>query len=381
MLTIRKTLLAVLLGTAFTVGCAAFAGKADYRAYRQIELAQDDQARTEAMAEYMREHPDGKWSSEVGAERDAAEPGLFEASKSSREGLAFYLRVYPEGQFNEQARQRLAALESVAGSRAAGEKAAQGVRNERRDQTLEERRQWGSKAVSYWARTLLGVTNWGSPIGEVAGANAEFNRAFSTAPRPRCSREECIKFYQLGFAIPVPGRTRIDRTLRMMLRLRMDEGKLKRAELLMPERGFSRWFELETQQFSEDADPEQRQQAIDWALQRIVPIVREIAPEARGIDVVPEPIDPPRVRAPNQPDPGASAIPGEDTGEAPAPQQAPEAAETTEAPESEASLVLPLALQGLVTNNIRIVVFAAADDDEGSAYDGLFLELIEEEEE
>ena len=378
MLSIKKTLIAVLAGTVLTA-CAAFAGKADYRAYRQIELAQDDHSRTEAMAEYMREHPDGKWSSEIRAERDAAEPGLFEASKSSRDGLAFYLRVYPEGQFHEQARQRLAALEAVAGSRQAGEKAAQGVRAERRTQTLEERRQWGSKAVSYWARTLLGVTNWGSPIGEVAGNNAEFNRAFSTAPRPRCSREECIKFYQLGFAIPVPGRTRIDRTLRMMLRLRFDgrNQKLVRAELLMPERGFSRWFELETQQFSEDADPEQRQQAIDWALQRIIPIIREIAPDATGIDVVPEPIDPPRVRAPNQPDPGASAIPGESTDDAPT--QAPEQAETTEAPESEGSLVLPLALQGLQIRNIRAVVFAAADDDEGPAYDGLFLELVEED--
>lgn len=378
MLSVKKTLTAVLLGGALTAGCAAFAGKADYRAYRQVELAQDDQARTEAMAEYVREHPDGKWSDEIRAEREQAEPGLFEASKSSREGLAFYLRVYPEGQFNDQARQRLAALEAVAGSRQAGEKAAQGVRQERRTQTLEERRQWGSKAVSYWARTLLGVSNWGSSIGEVAGNNAEFNRAFSTAPRPRCSREECIKFYQLGFAIPVPGRTRIDRTLRMMLRLRFDgrNQKLIRAELLMPERGFSRWFELETQQFSEDADPEQRQQAIDWALQRIVPIVREIAPDATGIDVVPEPIDPPRVRAPNQPDPGASAIPGEDTGDAPT--QAPEQAETTEAPESEGTMVLPLALQGLQIRNIRVVVFAAADDDEGPAYDGLFLELVED---
>lgn len=377
MLSIRKTLGVVLVATVVSA-CAAFAGKADYRAYRQIELAQDDHARTEAMAEYVREHPDGKWSDEVRTEREQAEPGLFEASKSSRDGLAFYLRVYPEGQFNEQARQRLAALEAVAGSRQAGEKAAQGVRQERRTQTLEERRQWGSKAVSYWARTLLGVENWGSAIGEVASNNAEFNRAFSTAPRPRCSREECIKFYQLGFAIPVPGRTRIDRTLRMMLRLRFDgrDQKLVRAELLMPERGFSRWFELETQQFSEDADPEQRQQAVDWALQRIVPIVREIAPDATGIDVVPEPIDPPRVRAPNQPDPGASAIPGEDTGEAPT--QAPEQAETTEAPESDGTLVLPLALQGLQIRNIRVVVFAAADDDEGPAYDGLFLELVED---
>ncbi|MEM9067783.1 MAG: hypothetical protein AAGE52_04730 [Myxococcota bacterium] len=372
-----KRLMVLIIASA---GCAVFAGKGDYRDYREVERAEDDRDRQVAMYDYLDRHPDGRWSDDVRAERERQEPGLFEASKSTQGGLQYYLRIYPEGQFAPQARQRLAALESVQGSRRAGENAAREVRQERRTEALEQRRLWGSKAINYWNRILLGVNNWGEPIANVARANEEFNRAFGANPRPRCSTSECIKFYQLDFAIPVPGRTRIDRSLRLLLRLRLEDGKLTRAEMLLPNRGFSRWYELEEQQFIEDADPEQRQHAIDWALQKIIPTIRGIVPTAQGIDVVPEPIDPPTVRAPNQPDPGASAIPGEaPTEEAPAP--APSAPETEEvaAPEETGELVLPLALQGLRTDALRVVVFAAADDDEGPAYDGFFLERLTEE--
>ncbi|MCB9635118.1 MAG: hypothetical protein H6721_23580 [Sandaracinus sp.] len=366
------------------LGCAAFAGKTDYRDYRTIQLADDESARNRAMSAYLAAHPDGQWAADVRAEYEAEEALLFEDNKSTVEGLTFYLEVYPEGRFAEQARARIEALAVVARSRREDADATRDVQRERREEQLEARRTWASQAVSYWSRILLGVTRWGSPIGEVAASSPEFDRAFGAAPRPRCSPQECIKFYQLDFAIPVPGQTRVERTIRMLLRLHLREQRLVRAEMLMPNRGFSRWYELENQTFVIDEDPTARQEAIEWALGRVVPIVREIVPEAAGIDVVPEPIDPPRVRAPNQPDPGASQLPGETaaaggSGEPAAPT------ELVEPPTGE--LVLPLALQGLrtaipgegATGNLRIVVFAAADEDTGDAYDGLFLELEEPE--
>lgn len=373
----RNVIAFTLLSTA--LGCAIVAGKGDYRAYRQVEMADDDRARQRAMAEYIEEHPDGRWSADIRAEREEQEVGLFEANKSTGDGLQYYLDLYPQGQFSEQAQARLAALRSVSKNREGENEARRDVQRERREEGLAARRQWATKAVSYWSRILMSVENWGSPIAEVAGGNAEFNRAFGAQPRPRCSREECIKFYQLDFAIPVPGQTRIERSLRILLRLRLQEGKLVRAELLLPDRGFSRWYELQEQQFIADADPEARQHAIDWALEHIIPLIRELAPQAEGIDVVPEPIDPPTVRAPNQPDPGASAVPGEPVTEATGngPQPTGEAAEAQpETPESTepAELVLPLALQGLRAGELRVVVFAAADDDEGPAYDGVFIE-------
>ncbi|HJL48604.1 MAG TPA: hypothetical protein RMG45_22270, partial [Polyangiaceae bacterium LLY-WYZ-15_(1-7)] len=327
----RRLAFALVLAT--LAGCSAFASKADYRAYRPVERAEDARARTRAMAAYLRAQPEGQWAGDVRAELAASEVALFDENKSTRDGLAFYLEVYPEGQYAAQARQRLDALESVQANRSSEQETAREVQRERREDQLAARRQWATNAVGYWTRILLGVDRWGSPIGEVAEANEDFDEAFGAAPRPRCTTEECAKLYELTFAIPVPGQTRIERTIRLLLRLRMSEGKLVRAEMLMPDRGFSRWYELENETFVIDQDPEQRQATIDWALERLIPAVRELAPDAQGIDVVPEPIDPP-------------AIDFEDEGE-----------EASAASGDEGALVLPLALQGLRVGDLRIVVF------------------------
>jgi hypothetical protein len=268
--------------------------------------------------------------------------------------------------------------------------------------------------MQFWTSTMIGVSNWGSPIADVARANPPFSRAFGQPPQPRCSREECIKFYQASYAIPVPGSTRIDRSVELLLRLRMQNGEVERAEMLLPNKGFSRWYEQENRTIVVDEDPTQRQQAIEWALERIIPAIREAAPNAAAIDVVPEPIDPPTVRAPNQPDQGASRAPGDEAEEArpeateerprqeqqtgqgtgqggggldelldraagtdetePAPEPEPEPPPAAE-PES---MVIPIALQGFRAGRVRIVIFAAAGEDYGSGYDGVFIEHMEE---
>lgn len=336
------------------LGCATVAGRDDYADYREVRLAEAEDERREAIAEYLAEHPDGAWSGELRAEHEAAEREVYESSKSDVEGLRYYLRVYPEGQYAEQAEARLAALEAVQSNRNREAEVDREIHRERREQSLEERRQWASDAISFWTRILLGVSEWGKPIGEVAAAHEEFDDAFRADPPPRCSESECIKYYELDFAVPVPGQTRIERQIRLVLRLRFDgdNRELVRAEMLMPDRGFSRWYELQNTEFLETADPEQRQHSIDWALERLIPWVREQAPQAQAVDVVPEPIDPPTVGAMGQ-------------------------ALDTEAGEGE--LVLPLALQGLRTEGLEIVVFAAADDDTGPAYDGFFIRRVEPE--
>jgi hypothetical protein len=273
---------------------------------------------------------------------------------------------------------------------------------------------------------MIGITNWGAPIAQVARRNRSFSQAFGVAPQPRCSQDECIKFYQSNYAIPVPGSTRIDRTVELLLRLRMTDGRVVRAELLMPNKGFSRWYEQENRTIVMDEDPTQRQQAIEWALGKIIPSIREVAPNAASLDVVPEPIDPPRVRAPNMPDTGASLAPGDEPTPAPAEteaatptptptptpqeggqeggagqaqegggddldallsaaaggdqgqqqqQQQQQTAEVAPPPSEPEEMVLPIALQGFSAGGLRIVLFAAGEEDYGAAYDGLFIEF------
>lgn len=334
-------------------GCATVAARDDYADYRRVRLAEDDRERLVAVSDYLEAHPEGRWAGKLRAEHDAAETAVYEHNKSTAEGLRHYLEVYPDGHFADQARARVAALEAVRQNRARAADVDREVHRERREQQLEERRQWASDAVAFWTRILLGVERWGQPIGAVARANQDFDDAFRGSPTARCSTTECIKYYELEYAVPVPGQTRIERTMRILLRLRFEgeDRKLARAEMLMPDRGFSRWYELAHTEFLETADPEQRQHSIDWALERLIPWVRERAPQAQAIDVVPEPIDPPTV--------GSSG-------------------EVLPTSQGEGELVLPLALQGLRTGEggLEIVVFAAADDDEGPAYDGFFIRRV-----
>jgi hypothetical protein len=260
---------------------------------------------------------------------------------------------------------------------------------------------------------MIGINNWGSPIAQVARQNRNFSQAFGANPPPHCGQTECIKFYQAAYAIPVPGSTRIERQVELLLRLRMTEGRVVRAELLLPNKGFSRWYEQENRTVVVDEDPTQRNEAIEWALAKIVPAIREVAPSASNLDVVPEPIDPPTVRHPDHPDMGAAVAPGdapEPGGEAPQgpqqPQETPDpgqqaaegggdgldallaAAAGSEGTEGEGtetsvevqpsaepeSMVLPIALQGFSAGGLRIVLFAAGEEDYGAAYDGLFIE-------
>ena len=307
-----RRVVVLALGSFVLTGCALFAGKADYAAYREVRIAEDEHTRLRAMQRYIAEQPNGQWAKGIQAERVRVEPEMWAENRGSMEGLRFYLEAFPDGPHAQEAQPMLAALERVAGHRQNEAEAAREVERARREALLERQRTWMTRASQFWTRTLVGITNWNNPIADVARANPAFSRAFGSNPRPRCSREECIKFYLSSYGIPVPGSTRLERQLEMFLRLRMRRGRVVRAEMLLPNKGFSRWYEQEHRTIVVDEDPTQRQEAINWAIEKFLPALREVAPDARAVDVVPEPIDPPSVRAPNQPDEGAAFAPGDE---------------------------------------------------------------------
>jgi len=265
-------------------GCRVFAGPADYADYRAIRLAPDDEARLIALQQYSERQPEGQWANEVKVERAGRENETFELGKSSRSGLELYLRVYPDGTFAPQARSRLAAIELIERRRREGGAQAEQLAAARKQREAELRRTWVTRFAGYWSSTLIGLTGWGDTIPEVARQNPRFSRAFGAAPRPRCTAEECVKYYTSQFAIPVPGGTRVERTLSLVLRLRMQEGKLQRAELLLPSQGFSRWYELEERKPVTVGDGASRAAAASWAIERLqqalAPLTGELMPVA-----------------------------------------------------------------------------------------------------
>jgi hypothetical protein len=263
----------LMLGLVFCSGCTLLASKADYADYREVRLAQSLQTRAVAMQRYVAKHPNGHWHEEIQAARAGQDLAAFEAGKDTRAGLEHYLRAFPDGAFVAQARGRLSAVALIEQRDQVARHQAEQFAEARKQRTDELRRTWVGRFIAYWIGTLTAMRSWGEPIANVAQANPQFSRAFAAQPRPRCTQDECLKYYTSQYAVPVPGGNRIERTLSLVMRLRLRAGKLERAELLMPERGFSRWYELENRRAIADGDPEGRAAAAAWAVERLLPII------------------------------------------------------------------------------------------------------------
>ncbi|MDH5671685.1 MAG: hypothetical protein OEZ06_06020 [Myxococcales bacterium] len=250
-------------------GCVLFVAKADYADYRAIRLAPSEPARLLAMRRYMERHPEGTYAAQVQGEREQRDAETFDAHRATRKGLELYLAAFPDGRFVTQARERLAVVEGIEAQRERARVQAEALVQARKERDAELRRTWITRFVGYWLRSFAELKGWGRAIGDVAGSNPEFSLAFGRIPRPRCTAQECVKYYGSPFGVPIPGGTRLERTMRLTLRLWVEGGRLQRADLLLPAWGFSRWSELEQRAPVIDAEPLERTRAVEWALAQV----------------------------------------------------------------------------------------------------------------
>ncbi len=413
------------------VGCALSATKTEYGRYREVRLATSEQDKLLAMRSYVAHHPEGVWADEIRAYRAEAEPTVWAEGRNSYQGLSFYLKAFPDGSHVTEAKPRLAALATVEARKAGEEKLFAAAAEDREAAARLYRQTWVSRAAEFWAKTLVGLEGWGQQIPSVAQGNPEFNKAYGRSPRPRCSRQECVKFYFGQYSIPVPGGTRIDRQMQMYLRLRMDGGKLERAEFLLPNKGFSRWYEQEHRTPVLDDDPEQRKKAIEWAMAQVQPALKEAFQGASETKLKLAEIEPPKVRAPGEPEPIENPTTGEteDAVDPASPESAAKPPETPKElpkePKSDIEKLVDEATEGqedyevladaekareakkraaeeakrrkaeaakrakvkdlkprvaeaLEKDGLRFVFFFASPDDNGKAYDGFIVERIED---
>ncbi|MCA9608585.1 MAG: hypothetical protein KC619_23440 [Myxococcales bacterium] len=400
----RRVVTPILLSASLLAGCAAFASHDEYGAYRRVRLAHEERDRLIALQQYAASFPNGAWAAEVQQARSEREEELWARSGSSAEGLRWYLEVYPDGQHAGVAQQRLDGYQHVEDTAQQQAEAERQLRERQRQEAAEARRTWVTRAVQYWTRIMVGLNGYGQSLRRIAGSNAEFAQAFGRAPAPVCVQNEyCIKHYGQTYHIPVPGATRIDNRIDVYLRLTMDGGRLERAEILLPNKGFSRWFEQEHAQVITDEDPQQRFEAINWALERIQPVIQEVARGAEQIDTVPDPVQPLQIHqaatdeAPAAPDaPVEEAPPTPDQPPTEGQEQPPsefdqlmqEAAgaegtqaqeqQSTEATPEAVEMVLPIGLIAFRYRSLQITVLAAGDQDYGEAYDGIIIERVHE---
>jgi hypothetical protein len=270
------------------------ASKSDYADYRAIRLASEPGERAIAMRNYVEKHRQGQWHDEIEQERSRQEHEAFETGKDSQAGLEHYLAAYPNGIYVAQARGRLEAVGLIEKQRKQAQEQAAQLAEQRKLRAEELRRTWLGRFLGYWIETLSSIRGWGEPIPVVANNNPQFSRAFGAQPRPRCTQDECVKYYAGAYAVPVPGGNRIERQLSLLLRLRMRSGKLERAELLLPERGFSRWYELEERQAISSGERADREKAMQWAMKRALPLIEQLA---GGVTALPNAVSP-KIEAP-----------------------------------------------------------------------------------
>lgn len=332
------------------IGCATIASHGDYEDYRAVRLSQDgSSARLRAGRTYLDRHPTGVWAETVRAEMNAAEQAFFEANAGSITGLQRYLTLYPDGTQAESARARMSAMTEARRREAAADEAQRAEARAVREAALLRRRQWATRSVGFWTGVLGSVSRWDQTIEAVATTNTVFNDAMADAPRPRCDASDCTKRYRIGYSVRIPGGTRVEREVVIVVRLRFDDGVLVSGSVLMPGFGFSRWHELETGQLVTDFDEQARADAIAWALARIRPMLDETLAEGESFVAQPDVIVDPIAR------PHASA----------------EAAAGAGAAHDE---VYPTLVTALDSPRARVVVFAASIDDEGEGYDGVRFE-------
>jgi hypothetical protein len=271
--------------------CAVVASRDEFAAYRNFRYETNPDRRTTLGAEYLDRYRGGRFASEVQREISAREEEFWEERRSTLEGLQAYLQAFPAGTHVEEARARINVYEAerrrLAEERAAAEQAErERLAAERRAQN-ERQRLFARNTILYWLRQLGSIEGWGETLGTVAQRNPDFNAAFGGQPEPRCRAGRCVKTYQVDFTVPVPGRTALSRQLTLNLALETiadpaQQGRrLRRAQLVMPRRGLSIWYECETQGQCDPSDPNQRAQSVRWAMDQLKGIVATAFPNAR----------------------------------------------------------------------------------------------------
>ncbi len=271
-----------LLGVA-GAGCALRAPRADYSAYRAYRLADSPHDRSVAGAAYIESFPDGVYADEVRGALDLEEERFFASRRESVAGLQEYLRVYPDGRHAAAVRAELSALARREAASAAQREAQLREAEAVAADDLRAHRAWPREQLARFLAVLLRVQGWGAPIEDEVRRSPAFNEAFAASPRPICSATECVKTLRLAYTLPGVGGPPSQRSVVVEVVLRLDQERLMGAEIWLPGFGFSRWSELERRSVLSDEDPEQRREAVAWALSQIAPMLQEhLGGEARA---------------------------------------------------------------------------------------------------
>lgn len=257
------------LAVAVLAGCSATrhitSDPDDYARYRRTRTAKTSEARLAAGHDYLKKSPDGRWSTEVRAWFERAEPKFYERSASSKAGLLNYLATLPDGPHAVRARERISELEGEKRIEARRDaevlEEAMGVEQKLEDADLMRRSV--VREVSDWAGRLAAIRTFGAPTSELH--HETIHRLRVEAPVARCLDERCRKSVTLPFAIP-DGRRLAPRKALFDVELELYRGAVVRARLAGPEL-WNRLYEASERRPVRAGDAQARTESIARAVQ------------------------------------------------------------------------------------------------------------------
>lgn len=272
-----RRLTPLLLAVTWMVSaCAVGVPKGEYQAYRSVRVAAEPDQQLLRMRVYLDAYPEGAWAAEFERARRARESAFFEQARRDRQGLERYLTIYPDGAFVAQAQTRLAALTSLETAERDRQQQAEATAANERARAAELARTWATRFAAYWLGVFSELPAWGETLPELAASEPVFSQVFGRPPRPRCTAEECLKYYTAQYAVPWAAGGQLPRTLQLVVRLELARGRVKQVQLLWPGWGFSRWFEAERGKLVHDAVAADRKEALDWAFARVKGLLSDL---------------------------------------------------------------------------------------------------------
>jgi hypothetical protein len=247
--------------------CAVLAGRAEYRVYRKIRLADSVEDQARLVHRYERDYPHGVLRGRVASLRLTLDEQMYRAARDEY-GLKAYMRSFPDGAHTPEVAARLDQARRVHEAREQARRAQEEADTASARQEEQQRRRWFRGAFLGWVQILSRVTGWNTPLEAFLSANHEFAAVWredgvapvcqpttvdAAAPVPQvCTRE-----YPHDYFIRRTAQTRIDRQASFLLRVHTDAGKVVRIDVLIKGQGFLAWRELESQNDIVPDDPEQ----------------------------------------------------------------------------------------------------------------------------
>jgi hypothetical protein len=207
----------------------------EYGAYRRYRLAESVPTRLSASFDYLKAHPQGRWSNEVRRWFDEASEARVRAAWDDLGALKAFLTAVPAGAAARDAAERIVALElALTYEVRRAEAFDDHVRKlDRRLTEAKAGREQLIRALTTWAAHLARMRQWGHRTHEL---DHELIYDFRlTEPEGRClTRQRCEKSMVFPYAIP-EAKAQSERVALMDVVYALREGGLQEITVTGPE--------------------------------------------------------------------------------------------------------------------------------------------------